>query len=239
MIVPSVALKSHRKSWWPKPSDDHLSKLLDAAAGAPIASPLSGVILSPLPEPDAEEELEDGVGGNAHVGGRVRAPKMRPGLGLGPDKKIRKKVGNGRTKSRFSKPAETVDEIDAAISKARDAQSAGSYEEEMQHGQGAVTSVYAGVRVGVGLGLYHKFAQGVMLGLFFSFLWSFRAIIYVHFAALWVSFLERRFIAFMGSKRPMIEPCTNIFSGRLLLAVIRVGESGRLRRAERLRTVGH
>lgn len=148
-----------RKSWLPKPSDVHLSKLLDTATGAPIASPLSGVILSPLPEPDAEEELEDRDDDN----GRVGASKMRPGLGLGADKKkMRKKVGSGRTKSHSSGGTETMGEIDAAIAKARDAQSTGSYRDEMQHGRGAVTSVCAGVRVGVGLGLYHKFAQGVM-----------------------------------------------------------------------------
>lgn len=146
----------------PKPSDVHLSKLLDTAAEATIASPLSGVILCPLPEPDAEEELED-------RDGRVRASKKRPGLGLGAGKKMRKKVGSGRTKSHSSEGTGTMGEIDAAIAKARDARSVGSYKEEMQHGRGAVTSVCAGVRVGVGLGLYHKFAQGVMFRRFSQF----------------------------------------------------------------------
>lgn len=42
-----------------QPSDAYLSWVLETAADAPIASPLRGVILSPLEDPGAEEEQEE------------------------------------------------------------------------------------------------------------------------------------------------------------------------------------
>lgn len=51
-------------------------------------------------------------------------------------------------------------EIASVLERARDGTSEGSYTEKVLHGKGAVKSVRAGVRVGEGLGLYHRFAQG-------------------------------------------------------------------------------
>lgn len=52
-------------------------------------------------------------------------------------------------------------EIQQVLDRAREVEAAGGYLEEARHGKGGkVKSVCAGVRVGTGLGLYHKFAQG-------------------------------------------------------------------------------
>lgn len=50
-------------------------------------------------------------------------------------------------------------EIRAALGMARSGAGEGTYVHEATHGKG-VKSVCAGVRVGKGLGIYHKFAQG-------------------------------------------------------------------------------
>lgn len=60
-------------------------------------------------------------------------------------------------------------EIVAALQRARNVAGEGTYMEETWHGggkgtgkgRGPVKSVRAGVRVGRGLGIFHKFAQGV------------------------------------------------------------------------------
>lgn len=147
-----------------KPSDAYLSGALETAADAPIASPLRGVILSPLQDPDAREEIEEGVDGDERAGLAKRGSRRRA---LGRDKKGRRTVGSGgkRSASRnFPHNAhgegQGAAEIQAVLDRAKDDGGVGSYTEEGSHGKGGVKSVCAGVRVGTGLSLYHKFAQG-------------------------------------------------------------------------------
>ncbi|CAM9910481.1 unnamed protein product [Ascophyllum nodosum] len=145
-----------------RPPDDYLSKMLDTAAGAPIASPLRGVILSPLLGPDAEEELEDETSNDDdREGSGVGAPGGEAKKGSHAARRTPKKVGSGGAKSPSMIPEKGADGIDAAVVKARNARSAGNYKEMTQHGRGEVKSVCAGARLGEGLGLYHKFAQGL------------------------------------------------------------------------------
>lgn len=59
-------------------------------------------------------------------------------------------------------------EILSALQRARNVAGEGAYMEETWHGgkgkgRGPVKSVRAGVRVGRGIGIFHKFAQGVCM----------------------------------------------------------------------------
>lgn len=141
--------------------------MLETAAGAPIASPLRGVILSPLQDPDAEEEAEDALSPGV---GAKRTEGSWKGK-VGEKHGGRRAVGNRRKKSSSpsSRRAEEEEGVGAAelhgvLDKARGAEDAGGYTGETLHGQGKVKSVCAGVKVGTGLGLYHKFAQGETQG---------------------------------------------------------------------------
>ncbi|CAM9388350.1 unnamed protein product, partial [Hapterophycus canaliculatus] len=70
-----------------RPSDAYLSWVLETAAEAPIASPLRGVVLSPLEDPAAEEEQED-TQQKADAAGPARGSGKRRGEG-------RRRVGGG------------------------------------------------------------------------------------------------------------------------------------------------
>lgn len=134
--------------------------MLETAADAPIASPLRGVILSPLQDPDAEEEVEDGL--SRAVGSKRTEGGWKGTMGERHGRRI---VGDGgRSSSSSSRGAEEerigATELHVVLDKARGVRGAGEYMEQTLHGQGKVKSVCAGVKVGTGLGLYHKFAQG-------------------------------------------------------------------------------
>ena len=81
--------------------------------------------------------------------------------------KSRRTVGSGERR-RFSASATGeaggggvgAAEIQKVLVRTRDGEGEGVYMDEARHGKGRVTSVCAGVRVGAGLGLYHKFTQG-------------------------------------------------------------------------------
>eukprot|EP00903_Cladosiphon_okamuranus_P017256 g15901.t1 len=143
-----------------RPPDAYLSWVLEAAADAPVASPLRGVVLSPLDDPDAEEEEEEREedGGISDGGSAKRRSSSRRRVGGGSK---RRSSGGGADGA----VAEAV-EIQAALNRARNVAGEGGYVEETWHGEkgkgrGAVKSVRAGVRVGRGLGIFHKFAQGL------------------------------------------------------------------------------
>ena len=162
--------------------------MLDTAAGAPIASPLRGVILSPLLGPDAEEELEDETSNDDdREGSGVGAPGGEAKKGSHAARRTPQKVGSGGAKSPSMIPEKGADGIDAAVVKARNARSAGNYKEMTQHGRGEVKSVCAGARLGEGLGLYHKFAQGAKyLRLVGSFSGRFLKALFASISGYWV-----------------------------------------------------
>lgn len=153
-----------------KPSDKYLSWVLETAAEAPIASPLRGVILSPIPGPEAEEEVEEGeLPINQEIAGSRKG--MSKNLVRREGAKSRRTVGSGEKRRHSASSAGEASgggvgaaEIQKVLDRTRDAEGAGVYTDEALRGKGRVKSVCAGVRVGTGLGLYHKFAQGERVG---------------------------------------------------------------------------
>ncbi|CBJ30014.1 expressed unknown protein [Ectocarpus siliculosus] len=147
-----------------RPSDAYLSRVLEAAAEAPVASPLRGVILSPLQDPQGEEEQEEGQrDSSASSPSAEGGSKKRRGSG-------RRRVGDGGISSSNSSSSSRLREgeeeaggaaeIRATLGIMKSGAGQGTYMHEATHGKG-VKSVCAGVRVGKGLGIYHKFAQGL------------------------------------------------------------------------------
>ncbi|CAN0537444.1 unnamed protein product, partial [Ectocarpus sp. 12 AP-2014] len=141
-----------------RPSDAYLSWVLESAAEAPVAFPLRGVILSPLQDPQGEEEQEEGQrdssasSPSADGGSRKRRSSGRRRVG-----------GSSSSSSRLRDGEEEAGgaaEIRAALGIMKSGAGQGTYMHEATHGKG-VKSVCAGVRVGKGLGIYHKFAQGL------------------------------------------------------------------------------
>ncbi|CAM9462506.1 unnamed protein product [Pylaiella littoralis] len=150
-----------------RPSDAYLSRVLESAADAPVASPLHGVILSPLDDPDAEEEQEEQhEGGGSERGSeeeRGSSGRRRVGGGGGSSSRSSRSSRVSLEKAAVAGGGEgEVTEIRVALARARNVAGEGSYTEQAFHEKGkGVKSVCAGVRVGRGLGLFHKFAQGL------------------------------------------------------------------------------
>lgn len=148
-----------------QPSNAYLIHVLDGTEDAPVASPLRGVILSVPDVPSAdEEEVEDAAGGSSverHRSG---------GKGRSKTKKMRRRtVGGGASSARSSSARDRYREgeavpvgLEAVLLRARLSGIPGAYEEEstVRDAKGRVKTILAGVRIGRGLALYHKFAQG-------------------------------------------------------------------------------
>lgn len=149
--------------------------------GSPVAYPLRGFIVTPLQDPEGDEEKEDEsttieLNSDERAGSKKKdAPGTRTGWGV---TKARRTVGSGGV----GLPLDSVvavgglgvgaSEIKAVISRARNVESEGIYTEQSMHGRGRVKSVRAGVLVGKGLGIYHKFAQGDVVTTQAFFGWS-------------------------------------------------------------------
>lgn len=150
--------------------------MLEEAADAPISSPLRGVILSTLEDPEREKELADdhnesflksvGSTGGRRAVASGRAKRGRHQRSSSSSKK--KGASSGYEEDDLDETATPV-EIEQVLKRAREVKVAGVYIEEAMHNDGGtvkggsggkVKSVLSGVRVGRGLGLYHKFAQG-------------------------------------------------------------------------------
>ncbi|CAM9836787.1 unnamed protein product, partial [Ectocarpus sp. 8 AP-2014] len=136
-----------------RPSDAYLSWVLESAAGAPVASPLRGVILSPLQDPQGEEELEEGQrdsgasSPSAEGGSRKRRSSGRRRVGGGG---ISSSVSSSSSRLREGEEeAGGAAEIRAALGIMKSGAGQGTYMHEATHGKG-VKSVCAGVRVGKG-----------------------------------------------------------------------------------------
>ncbi|CAM9158943.1 unnamed protein product [Scytosiphon promiscuus] len=156
-----------------RPSDAYLSWVLETAADAPIASPLRGVILSPLEDADAEEEQQEGsqqqADGAASARGCLKHLRHSTARAEGASGR---RGSDDFCRSSISLSGEetagSVREVWEALHRGKAVAGEGTYTEEAWHGgkggkgkKGAVKSVTSGVRVGRGLGLYHKFAQGL------------------------------------------------------------------------------
>lgn len=142
-----------------QPSDAYLTRVLDAAYDAPIASPVPGAILSLPRDPtlgavDEERPEQDAPGEGTSAGRRfARGSKGKRGRG---------KVGRrARSRSSSASMEGAPAGLKEAVSRARAAEADGEYvEREAFRDGGKVEVVRAGVRVGRGLGIYHRFAQG-------------------------------------------------------------------------------
>lgn len=132
----------------------------------------------PLKDPDGQEESEEdatiaAAAEDVSNSGQKRTAVGRNGVSSSNKPRQLSSLPSSSSSRRISRYGYEKEEgeeqerrvpagIEETLNKARAVEASGSYTEEAFHtgGQGKVKSVCAGVRVGRGLGLYHKFAQG-------------------------------------------------------------------------------